>query len=79
MVSRTTRAWRVIGLSWWWALSHCIASDGRTIWGTACENSSGSGSTTSTSPLAMPASIDGSSAIARGPAFRRTPSLLLPA
>ena len=31
--SRTTSAWRVIGLSWWWALSHCIASDGRAICG----------------------------------------------
>ena len=69
----------MIGLRWWWAFSHCIASDGRTIAGTACENSSGSGSTTSTSPRAMPASIDGSSAIARGPALSRTPSLDLPA
>ena len=69
----------MIGFSWWCAFSHCMASDGRTIDGSAWENSSGSGSTTSTSLFAIPASIDGSSASARGPALRRTPSLLLPA
>ena len=29
--SSTTSAWRAIGLRSWWAFSHCIASDGRTI------------------------------------------------
>ena len=77
--SRTTSAWRVIGEWTWWALSHCIASDGLTIVGVAWLNSIGSGSTTSISERASPTSIVGSSAIAFGPALRRTPSLLLPA
>ena len=47
--------------------------------GDASLNSIGRGSTTSISLRARPASIDGSSASARGPALRRTPSLLLPA
>ena len=77
--SRTTSAWRVIGEWMWWALSHCIASDGRTIVGVAWLNSIARGSTTSISLLARPASIEGSSSNARGPALNRTPSLLLPA
>ena len=47
--------------------------------GTAWANSSGSGSTTSTSFRVRPSSICGSSASAVGPARIRTPSLLLPA
>ena len=47
--------------------------------GVASLNSIGSGSTISISPFARPTSIDGSSLSARGPAFIRTPSLLLPA
>ena len=77
--SRTTSACRVIGELTWWALSHCIASDGRAMVGVAWLNSIGSGSTTSISDLASPASIAGSSARAFGPDFIRTPSLLLPA
>ena len=50
-----------------------------TIVGVAWLNSIGSGSTTSISDWASPTSIVGSSAIASGPAFIRTPSLLLPA
>ena len=69
----------MIGEWMWCALSHCIASDGRAIVGVAWLNSIGSGSTTSISALASPTSIDGSSAIACGPAFIRTPSLVLPA
>ena len=77
--SSTTSAWRVIGEWTWWALSHCMASDGRAMVGVAWLNSIGSGSTTSISDFPSPASIDGSSAIARGPAVIRTPSLVLPA
>ena len=61
------------------AFTHCIALDGRTIAGDASLNSIGSGSTTSISVRASPVSIDGNSARARGPALRRTPSLLFPA
>src|SRR5215218_8381849 len=77
--SRTTRAWRVTGEWTWWAFSHCIASDGRAMTGVAWLNSIGRGSTTSISVRARPWSIDGSSVIAFGPAFIRTPSLDLPA
>ncbi len=76
--SRTTSACRVIGELPWCALSHCMASDGREIVGVAWLNSIGSGSTTSISEIASPASIPGSSASAFGPDFMRTPSLLLP-
>ena len=69
----------MIGEWTWWAFSHCIASDGRTIVGVAWLNSIGSGWTTSISLLASPTSIVGSSSSARGPALKRTPSLLLPA
>ena len=71
--------WRAMGELPWCAFTHCIASDERMICGLAWLNSMGSGSITSISSVASPASIDGSSASARGPAFRRTPSLLLPA
>ena len=69
----------MIGEWAWWALSHCIASDGRTIVGVAWLNSIGSGSTTSMSLWASPIASTGSSSWARGPALNRTPSLLLPA
>lgn len=55
-----------------------IASDGRAV-GVAWLNSMGRGSTTSISDFASPTSIDGSSPIAPGPVFIRTPSLDLPA
>ena len=77
--SRTTSAWRVMGECTWWALSHCMASDGREIVGVAWLNSIASGATTSISDWASPASIPGSSASVFGPDFMRTPSLLLPA
>jgi hypothetical protein len=77
--SRTTSAWRVTGEWMWWAFSHCIASDGWAIVGVAWLNSIGRGSTTSISAFASPTSIDGNSAMACGPAFIRTPSLVLPA
>ena len=76
--SSTSNAWRAIGLRSWWAFSHCIASDGRTIAGVASANSTGSGSMISISDIAWPASMPGSSLSALGPAFMRTPSLLLP-
>ena len=69
----------MIGEWTWWALSHCIASDGRAMVGVAWLNSIGSGSTTSISVLARPTSMDGSSTIAWGPVCIRTPSLVLPA
>jgi hypothetical protein len=47
--------------------------------GVAWLNSIGNGSTTSISLLPSPTSMDGSSESAVGPAFMRTPSLLLPA
>ncbi len=69
----------MIGELTWWALSHCMASDGRVIVGVAWLNSIGSGSTISISDLARPWSMRGSSASAFGPDSIRTPSLLLPA
>ncbi len=69
----------MIGECPWWALSHCIASDGRTMVGIAWLNSMGSGGTSSISDLARPDSIDGSSAETFEPARIRTPSLVLPA
>ena len=63
----------------WWAFNHCIASDGWLMIGIASLYSMGSGSTTSISLFARPMSMPGSSFSAFGPAWRRTPSLLLPA